>query len=152
MDKKKLHDFLVKARTKTYAGGGGKVKAAFPGAFQLEYAEGDWFYRDIYNMGNGVFAGLETVYFKNKPVWSDSYYGNFKEMTEKEIDSILRSALVANKDTTRLWNKVEWKKDGFTYFCTPDSSGSIDEAGGLEEVYKGKKRVYFLYYAGAFIG
>lgn len=152
MDKKKLLNFLIKARAKTYAGGGGKVKPAFSGAYQLEYKEGSWLYRDLYNMGNGIFMGLETVYFKDKPVWSNSYYGNFKGMTEEEIDSILRKALIANKSKTRLWTKVEWKKDGFTYLCTPDFPGSIDETAGLEEIYKGKKKVYFLFYAGAFIG
>ncbi|MGA3292084.1 MAG: DUF5680 domain-containing protein [Candidatus Microgenomates bacterium] len=152
MDKKKLTDFLINARSETYAGGGGKVAPTFRGGTQLEYRVGNWLYRDFYNTGNGIFIGLETVYFKEKPVWSNCYYGNYKGMTEEETDSILRQALIANKDKTRLWEKVKWGKSSFKYLCTPDFTGSIDEVSGLEEIYKGKKKVYFLFYAGGFIG
>ena len=152
MDKGKLTDFLLKARENTYAGGKGKVTPTFPGGYQLEYKESDWLYRDFYNMGNGIFMGLETVYLKRKPVWSNSYYGNFKGMTEEETDKILRQALIENKDKTRLWNNVKWEKDGFTYLCSSDFQGSIDEVAGTEEIHKGKEKIYFLYYAGGFIG
>lgn len=152
MDKNKLLTFLIEARTNTYAGGGGKVKPAFPGSTQLEYKEEDWLYRDVYNMGNKIFTGLETVYFKNKPVWSNCYYGDFKGMTEKEVDEILQAALIKNKDRTRLWYQVEWKKKNFKYVCTPDYQKGIEEVAGLEEIYKGKEKVYFLFYAGGFIG
>ena len=152
MDKKKLQSFLIKARTKTYASGGGKVKPAFSGSDQLEYTEDKWFYRDVYYLGNGLFMGLETIYFENKPAWSMSYYGNFQKMTEKEIDKILRKALLAKKDTARLWHMVKWEKGDFKYTCTPDGPGNIDEIAGTEEIYKGKEKVYFFYYAGGFIG
>ena len=77
MDKNKLTQFLLKARTKTYAGHSGRVKPLLVGSKQLEYKEDNWLYRDIFNIGNNKFAGLETIYFKNKPIWSMSYYGNF---------------------------------------------------------------------------
>ena len=152
MDKKNLHSFLIDARANTYAGNTGKVKPAFPGSTQLEYKEGDWLYRDIYNLGNKIFMGLETVYFKTNPIWSMCYYGNFKGMTENEIDEILRAALIRYKDKTRLWHQVEWKKDNFMYVCIPDYQEGIEEVAGLEEIYRGKDKVYFLYYAGGFIG
>ena len=152
MDKKKLISFLTDARSNTYAGGGGKVKPAFPGSTQLEYKRGDWLYRDVYNMGNKIFMGLETAYLKNKPVWSMCYYGDFTKMTEKEIDKILRAALIKYKDKTRLWHKIEWKKENFKYLCTPDFKIGIEKVAGLEEVYKGKEKVYYLFYAGGLIG
>lgn len=96
--------------------------------------------------------GLETVCFKNKPIWSMCYYGDFKKMTEKEVDEILRGALIEKGKTTRLWHQVEWEKDGFKYVCTPDYQKSIDEVVGVEEINKGKAKVYFLYYAGGLIG
>src|SRR3989344_3908542 len=94
LDKKELTDFLLKSRTKTYAGNSGKVKPLLEGARQFEYKNGNWLYRDIYNQGRGKFAGLETIYFGGKPVWSESYYGNFEKMTEEEVDKILRRALI----------------------------------------------------------
>lgn len=150
-NKKNLVDFLIKARANTYAGGEGKVAPAFPGGYQLEYQEGDWLYRDFYNLGNAIFIGLETVYLKSKPVWSNCYYGNFKGMTEEETDKILRRALTENKDT-RLWRKIEWEKDGFTYLCIPKFKTGIDEVSGTEEIYKGKEKIYFFSYAGGFVG
>lgn len=152
MDKTKLLDFLINARTKTYAGGGNKTTPAWPGGHQYEFSEGNFLYRDFYNMGNGIFMGLETVYLKNKPVWSNCYYGNFKAMTEEEVDQILRQALIDNKNKARLWHNIKWEKDNFTYYCNSDSGGSLDECSGQEEIYKGKSKVYFLYYAGWFIG
>jgi hypothetical protein len=152
MDKKKLLNFLIKARTQTYAGGGGKVAPAFKGAYQLESREGEWFYRDFYNLGNAIFMGLETVYFKDKPVWSMCYYGDFAKMTEKQIDEILRAALIKYKDKARLWHKIEWKKANFRYVCQPDFQIGIEKVAGLEEIYKGKEKVYYLFYAGGLIG
>ena len=152
MDKKQLQPFLVKARSKTYAAGGGKVKPVFRGSTQHEFKENKWLYRDVYYVGNGLFMGLESVYFGEKPVWSMSYYGNFQKMTERQIDEILRRALIENKEKTRLWYKVEWKNSGYKYLCTPDGPGSIDKMGGMEEIYKGKEKVYFFFYAGGFIG
>jgi len=152
MDKKKLISFLIDARSNTYAGGGGKVKPAFSGSTQLEYKDGKWLYRDLYNLGNKIFMGLETVYFKGKPVWSMCYYGDFKKMSENEIDEVLRAALIKHKDKVRLWHKVEWKKGNFKYVCTPDYERGIENVAGLEETYKGKEKVYYLYYAGGLIG
>ena len=150
MDKKKLEEFLIKARTKTYAGAAGKVTPAFKESYQLEYKEGDWLYRDVYNMGNSIFAGLETVYYKEKSVWSMSYYGNFKKLSEEETDKILRGALIANKETARLWHDFGWEKDNYSYTCA--GYGDMDELGGTEEITKDGEKVYFFYYAGGFIG
>lgn len=153
MDKTKIKDFFLKARTKTYASSGGKVESVFPKLRQLEYQEGDFLYRDIYNMGdNGLFMGLETVYFQNKPVLSMSYFGNFGKMTEEETDNVLRKALMDNWDTARLWEKVEWKLENYKYICLPDKKGDIDEFTGFEKIYKDGKEVYYLFYGGGFIG
>ena len=153
MDKKKLQEFLVKARTKTYASGGGKVTPAFVGSDQLEYTEDKWLYRDVYYTGNGIFTGLEVIYLGDKPVWTMSYAGSFKKMSGQEIDSILRPALMDNWKTTRLWHEIEWKSGSYKYICTPDSSdGSIDEMTGVEKILRTGEEVYSFYYAGGFIG
>lgn len=144
--------FLVKARTKTYASSGGKVTPAFVGSEQLEYRENDWFYRDLYFTGNGIFTGLEVVYFQNQPVWSMCYYGNFKKTTEEEIDKVLRKALLKNYQKTRLWDHVEWSFENYKYICVPDYQGSIDEMAGSEKIFKDGQDIYLLYYAGGFIG
>lgn len=146
-----LEKFLYNARTKTYAGAGGKVEPALSGSTQLEYAEGDWLYRDVYYTGKNTFAGLETIYYQGKPAYSISYYGNWGAMTEEEIDKILRGALIANPET-RGYKKIEWQKDDFEYSCTPDSfSKSIDEIGGYESISKDGEELYRFYYAGSLL-
>ena len=151
-DKQKLLQFLLKARTQTYAGNKGKVESLLNGSKQLEYKEEDWLYRDIYYIGNGIFMGLEVIHIQDKPVWSMCYYGNFKKMTEEETDKILRGALMDKWQEARLWKKVEWEKDEFKYICEPDFEGSIDEMAGLEKILKGDEIVYTFFYGGAIIG
>lgn len=152
MNKNNLKNFLLKARTKTYAGAGGKAKPAFPGSDQLEYREGDWLYRDVYYTGNGIFTGLETVYLQNRPIFAMSYYGNFKKLTEKEIDKILRKALIKNWKTARTWQKTEWKTGDYQYICQPSFPGqSINEMAGIEKIFKRGKEVYGFFYAGGII-
>lgn len=152
INKKEILQFLLKARTETYAGKGGKVKPVFNGSAQLEYKKGKWFYRDIYYTGNGIFTGLEVVHYQNEPVWTMCYYGNFKGMTEEETDKILREALLKNWQEVRIWKKAEWKKGDYRYICEPDFEGSIEELAGVEKIFKKGKQVYTLYYAGGFIG
>lgn len=152
LNKEELLQFLLKARTKTYAGSGGKVQPAFNGSTQLEYREGEWFYRDVYYSGNKIFMGVDAVYFQDKPVWSSSYYGTFKKMTEEELDKILREALLTNWQDTRIWKHVEWEKDEYKYTCQPDFEGSIEEISGVEKIFKGGKEVYKFYFAGGLIG
>ena len=151
LNKEELTQFLLKARTKTYTGAGGKVQPVFDGSNQLEYREGDWFYRDVYYTGNRIFMGLEVVYYQDKDVWSMSYYGSFKEMTEEELDKILREALMENWQTTRIWKKVKWEKNGYKYICQPDFEGSIDELAGVEKISRQGKEVYTFFYAGGIL-
>jgi len=151
MDKEKLLQFLLKARTKTYAGAGRKVKPAFDGSNQLEYKEGSQFYRDVYYTGKGIFMGVEVVYLENNPIWAMSYYGNSKRIAEKEIDEILRKALLENWQETRIWKRVEWVQNEYKYICEPDFEGSINELAGSEKILKNEKQVYSFFYAGGII-
>jgi hypothetical protein len=150
LNKKEYIKFLLKARTKTYAGESGGVEPLLPGSKQFEYSEKKYTYRDVFNIGNGKFAGLETVYQKNKPVWSMSYYGNFEKMTEEETDKILRKALIDKWDKVRLWNKVIYKIGKYVYIN--EGSGNINEFDGGERIEKNGEILYFFYYASGIIG
>ena len=149
MDLKKLEKFLLHARAQTYAGDSKKSDSLVPGSVQYDFNDGDFSYRDIYFIGNGIFPGLETVYFKNKPVWSMSYFGDFSKMTEEQVDKMLRRALQDLRDKTRIYNQVDIAYGEFKYACY--GSGSINELEGSEEIHVGKNRVFYFYYAGGFI-
>ncbi len=151
MDLKELEQFFYIARSKTYAADGKKMKALLSGSDQFEYKDGDWLYRDVYYTGKNKFTGLEAIYYKNKPVFSVSYYGNWGKMTEKEIDNILRGALIANYET-RSYKHIKWQKDDFKYDCIPDSfSKSINEIGGYESIAKNGEEIYKFYYGGSIL-
>ena len=93
---------------------------------------------------------LETIYFEGKPVWSESYYGNFEKMTEEEVDKILRRALIDKASEVRIWNTVRYEMGDYLYFN--EGSGNIDELEGSERIEKNGETVYFFYYAGGFVG
>jgi len=150
MDKEALEAFLLKARTKTYAAAKGGVKPVLIGSKQLEYKLGDFLYRDIYFVGNGIFPGLETVYFKDQAVWSMSYFGDFRKMSEDQVDAMLRKALIDNWQGVRIYKTLEKDYGNFTYRC--DGSGSIDRLEGSEEISIKGRQVYIFYYGGGFIG
>lgn len=149
-DVKDIEKFVIKARTKSYAGSAGMVEAALNGSKQLEFSDGDLLYRDVYYIGKNTFYGIETVFDKNLPVFGMSYYGNWGDMTEEETDKILRGALMDNPET-RLNKDIEWQKDGFTYICEPGSTDGIDEIGGTESISKDDEQVYVFYYAGGML-
>lgn len=150
MNNIELENFIIKARTKTYAGDGGRVTANLLGSTQLEFLENDFKYQDVYYTGKNTFYGIETVYFQEKPIWGMSYYGNWGEMTEEEIDKVLRGALIANPET-RLYKKINWTKDKFSYECIPQTTDGIGEIGGEETIFKNGKRAYVFYYAGSLL-
>lgn len=150
MKKDGLEQFLLQARAKTYAAASGKSTPLLPDSVQYDYADGDFSYRDIYYIGNGIFPGLETVFHEGKPVWSMSYFGDFSKMTEEQADNMLRKSLMELWETARTYKRVERDYKNFRYIC--EGSGSVDELKGTEEIYVGKEKVYFLYYAGGFIG
>lgn len=145
-----IEEFLIKARTKTYAGSAGIVGSALNGSKQLEFNDNNLFYRDVFYVGKNTFYGMETIFYNDKPVFGMSYYGNWGQMTEDQTDKILRSALIANP-YTRLNKKIEWKKDGFTYNCKPETTNGINEIGGTESIINNNKLVYIFYYNGGML-
>jgi Domain of unknown function (DUF5680) len=150
MDKSSLEKFILTARSKTYASANGKSESLLPESVQYEFSDGEYSYRDVYYIGNGIFSGLETVFFQKKPVWSMSYFGDFSKMTEEQADNMLRKALIENWETTRIYNHVEKEYPTFTYIC--EGSGSIDKVEGTEEIIADNEVLYNFYYAGGYIG
>ncbi len=77
MDKKfleQLNKFIGEASKATYAGGGSETKPWRIGFRELEHSNGDWYYRDSYT-GHFQSWGQETVWYKEKPIWTSLYGG-----------------------------------------------------------------------------
>src|SRR3989304_1980540 len=73
-----LHKFLREASKATYAGDGAEAEPWRKGFKELEYRDGDWYYRDSYT---GFFQswGQEIVWYQDKPVWNSLYGGGMVE-------------------------------------------------------------------------
>ncbi|HLC77719.1 MAG TPA: DUF5680 domain-containing protein [Candidatus Nanoarchaeia archaeon] len=69
-----LAKFLVKAKKGAYAGDGREITPERLGFKELEFAEGDWNYRDSY-VGFFMAPGQEIVRFQGEPIWVMSYSG-----------------------------------------------------------------------------
>ena len=98
-DVEKLAQFLVKAKTVTYASGNQDfaVSPALSGSHQLEYVEKDLQYRDIY-YGGIHFIGMETVFEKEIPIWGMCYSGGVLPDSDDEhtagMPPFLKAALL----------------------------------------------------------
>ena len=102
-----LKQFLVKAKTCTYADEGKEVKPQRPGFKELEFLKGDWKYRDSYS-GFFMAPGQEIVSFKGQPVWAMAYSGGMVKDHRKDKDfakqtfTFLKKALLRVERTSKL--------------------------------------------------
>lgn len=80
-----LNDFLGKAALATYAGDGKRIETEKKGFLDMEYREGDFYYRDSF-AGYLASHGQETVWYQDKPVWMCSYAGGMRGTKTDDAD------------------------------------------------------------------
>ncbi len=147
-----LCQFLVQAKRHTYAGQGddATVMPLLPGTRQLEYRDGDFFYRDIY-AGIPNFVGQEIVYFHNEPIWSMSYAGGIVTQAPeapswREVFAFLRTALLQVSDASPYRGPADIEDGDYRYHH--DQQGSFNAFWGEETVTQLGHLVYRLHYSG----
>ena len=80
-----LAKFLVKAKVNTYATiDKMKITPERLGFDELEYKEGDFYYRDSY-CGFFQAPGMEIVRFKGNPIWTLAYSGGMLEGLQEDV-------------------------------------------------------------------
>lgn len=98
----KLNIFIGEAALKTYAGGGVEVEPSEPGFHELEHRDGDLYYKDSYG-GHSQSWGRETVWHKDKLIWSSLYGGGMEKKYHADADfthqtfSFLKKAMSAGE-------------------------------------------------------
>ncbi len=146
VDKKKLAEFLVRAKTTTYAGGGEEVppeKVERPDHKELEHREGNWVYRDSY-VGFYAAPGSEYVRINGIKIWSMSYSGGMtpeyvgnEEFAKKTYD-FLKKALSKMEVSRPFRGPNHFKEGDFEYF--DKSEGDLTRFRGEEKItFKGKE-------------
>ena len=147
-----LIHFLLHAKRSTYANQGDEASVVplVPGSKQLEYYEAPFFYRDIY-FGMTTFAGQETVYFRERPVWAMSYAGGILTESTRpdevhQVYAFLRQALQLVAYERPFRGPQTYRSGSYRYLDT--TQGEIARFRGEEMIMSGNKRVYELRYAG----
>ena len=151
-----LNQFIGKASKATYASGGGKVDEPQRNGFkELEYSEGNWYYRDSYT-GFLRSWGQEVVWHDNTPFWtclygggmSDGYMDNkAAEETFAFLKKVLSSGDKENQFQPRgpkTFNDGEW-----SYQC--DVEGSIEKFQGHESISRNGLIVFTHDFAGGLV-
>lgn len=151
-----LTEFLLAAKLATYASQNAEANVAplLPGSRQLEYHHGNFHYRDIY-FGSAFFAGQETVYHDQTPLWTMVYAGGM--LTEpaapemaSQVYEFLRLALRQVEPQRPFRGPRRLLQGSFLY--EDESHGSFERFYGLETISQDSLPVYQLRYSGGLIG
>ena len=151
MDIQKLKDFLVEAKTNTYASTGeGGEKTLSDGGKKLTFEKDVFRYVDKY-FGSESFIGEEVVFYEDKPVWGMNYRGGIITRTDlnKRIYSFLQESLRRVPANKPFRGPASFKHGNFKYLN--QSSGDIQRFAGKEHILHRNKKVYKLDYHGGII-
>lgn len=155
-DTHKLEEFYGTATLSTYAGGGNYIKSLRKGFKELEYKDGDWYYRDSYT---GFFrsGGQEVVYYKDTPIFIVSYCGGMTEdyiynlSFTNETFSFLKKALSQKEDSFTPRGPGRFQSGDFEY--TANWNGNIENFKGEEKIsYKGNIVFTHDFFGGIIVG
>jgi len=152
-----LNAFLGRAMKATYAGGGEEVESQRPKFRELEYEEGDWYYRDSY-AGHTQSWGQEVVWCKGKPLWTQLYgggaapeYQNDKEFGHK-ISAFLKKALLTGEKEKVFQPRGQNNFSEKEWEYTVEWVGDIKKFSGHEEIlFKGNVVFTHNFFGGLFI-
>jgi hypothetical protein len=150
----KLAVFLVKAKKKTYAGEGKEIRPQRPGFKELEYKEGDFYYRDSYS-GFYQAPGQEVVCFRGEPVWAMAYSGGMRkefhgnETLAEETFGFLKKCLLQVPKSEPFRGPREYSEGNFSYQM--ELEGDINDFSGEERILHKGKEVFHQSFIGGMI-
>ncbi len=150
-----FHDFLTTAKKSTYAGSDDETTLPDPllnQSMQLEYREGDWFYRDIY-YGTSFFSGMEVIYLLGKPLWSMTYSGGVDlgvdAQKTRQLYNFLRSALSDLPIKFPVRGPTNFSDKMYDYKMR--SNGNLIGFSGYETIQRGDTELYSLTFSGGML-
>ncbi|MDK1376205.1 MULTISPECIES: DUF5680 domain-containing protein [unclassified Sinorhizobium] len=144
-----LTDFIVEAKSKTYAGDGAALPASRPGARDIGHQRGAWRYLDSY-FGGTDFAGQEAVWHDGKPRWAMNYFGRITRpdlIDARRAGAVIKAALqTMYHDKRHFLGGMEYQH---AYGCYIDSSrGGTNHFSGREVIFVDGEEAYELDYRG----
>lgn len=146
-----LKDFLVLAKTSTYAAGDSAKKIKNNDfSTTLVFENNDWKYHDNY-FGGEPYGGREIVFYKNKPIWMMVYYGavtNQKIEVSKIYNFLMKSLKKIPKNNPY---RGPQNLEILNYLYENKFSGEIGSFSGKEEIFVENKPVFFTKFSGGFV-
>ena len=143
-----LANFLVKAKTETYASGdNSKIVKCEDGSYEVNYLEDNFRHRDRY-YGEYNFGGEEVVWWNNEVVWTMNYFGipSEREKIPDNFTLFLKEAL-RNVDAKYPFRGPEnYKNNDLEYIN--NINGDLKDFSGVEIIRYKAKEIYKLYYHG----
>ena len=147
----KLEQFLVKAKTNTYASEGeGSEEILADGSKELTFQENEFKYRDRY-LGFNPFIGEEIVWHGDRVVWAMNYYGTvFDEVVSAEqVYRFLGKAMRQVEEDRPFRGPRSFKEQDFEYM--DESKGTVEGFVGIERILHKGQEIYRLDYHGGSI-
>ena len=139
----RILDFLLRAKTSTYAAHGAETSPSRPNSHDLRYVEGDLLYIDTY-LGGVRFAGEEAVWKDGVPVWTMNYCG--RVIGQGFDGDFLKNALMLVPRERPFRGPEEYNEGAMHY--RNRLTGAIDWYQGYEEICLGETRIYECFYHG----
>lgn len=147
-----LEDFIVKAKSVTYAGGGEKSAISTRKAsHDLTYESGEWNYIDSY-FGGTDFIGQEVVWRQGAVLWAMNYYGRIlrpKIIDAKMAGRVIQRSLSTLYKEARFLGGFTHQVENMVYVDTND--GDFRSFTGVERIYSDGVEAYRLDYHGGLI-
>ncbi|WP_237153668.1 DUF5680 domain-containing protein [Oryzibacter oryziterrae] len=143
-----LNSFIIRAKAATYAGGGANAPSSRTASHDLAFAHGDFRYLDSY-FGGSDFAGQETVWLRDEPVWVMNYFGRILRddlITGHQAGILIKAALSALYTESRFLGGHRFAQEDLLYIDMSD--GDFSNFFGYEEIRRKDVRVYELRYCG----
>ena len=149
---RQLSEFLVEAKTSTYAAGdNAKRTKETDQSTTMIFEKGDWKYHDNY-FGGEPYGGREVVLFQWKPIWMMTYYGwveKSRDIIAWEVYRILQWALRNIPECAPYRGPLEYRNEEYVYHNS--YAWNIEQFSGKEIIKQGDTIVYQAQYMGGII-
>ncbi len=129
--------FLVTAKQATYSAKKGKVESCRLASHDYKYEEDKYMYHDTF-LGSDMFAGEESVYENQIPIYSMNYYG--RVLNDIFSGEFLKEALTQVTCDLPYRGPVLYKKGHYTY--TMQVNGDYTFFNGREDIFYNDIKVY----------
>jgi hypothetical protein len=147
-----LAAFIVAAKSNSYVGNGGKTASSRPGSHDIGFSSDRWRYLDSY-FGGTDFAGQETVWLDDQPVWAMNYYGT---ILRRDLIDAERAGSIIKEALAELYQSENRFLGGWRYrHALGDyddcNDGDVGRFTGREQIAIDGTTVYELHYHGGLV-